>query len=137
MRLETGGVRLVLSKDGGAPGLHPAAPRATAVAAAATHDAPAAVAVHAVEPVATPPPGTSAILAPSLGIVWLAPKPTEPPFVAVGDVVDADTTVCLIEVMKLFTPVKAGLRGRVVRVVAGNGQLAEYGEPLFWIEPAN
>ncbi len=146
MRLETSGLRLLLSKDGTAPGLHAVSPAsatahrsapctATAIGAAST-----AITDHAVDTPSAPtppPPGTSAIFAPSLGIVWLAPKPTEPPFVGVGDAVDTDTTVCLIEVMKLFTPVQAGLRGRVVRVLAGNGRLAEYGEPLFWIEPAS
>ena len=46
-----------------------------------------------------------------------------------------DTTVCIIEVMKLFTPVKAGLRGRIARVCAVDGQMVEYNAPLFIVDP--
>ena len=53
----------------------------------------------------------------------------------VGAVVDEDTTVCIIEVMKLFTAIKAGKRGRIARICAENGQLVEYDQVLFLVEP--
>ena len=48
----------------------------------------------------------------------------------------ADTVVCLIEVMKMMNSIKAGVAGTVAEVCAGNGELVEYGQPLFRIEPA-
>ena len=49
--------------------------------------------------------------------------------------VDEATTVCLIEVMKLFTTIKAGKPGRITRIRAEDGQLVEYNEVLFWMDP--
>ena len=70
------------------------------------------------------------VMSPSIGIVWRSPKPGAPPFVDVGDAVDAEDTLCIIEVMKLMTHVKAGAAGRVVRFHASNGDTVEYGTPL-------
>lgn len=77
------------------------------------------------------------IRAPNLGTFWRQSKPGAPPYVEVGDAVNEETTVCLIEVMKLFTPVKANLKGRIVEVLAENGDMVEYGTPLFKIEPVD
>ncbi len=74
------------------------------------------------------------ITSPMLGTFYRAPAPGEPPFVEVGTVVDADTTVCIIEVMKLFSTIKAEKRGRVARVSVEDGQLVEYGQVLFHLE---
>ena len=73
------------------------------------------------------------VMSPSIGIVWRSPKPGAPPFVEVGDTVDAEDTLCIIEVMKLMTHVKAGVAGRVVRFDASNGDTVEYGTPLVEI----
>ena len=75
------------------------------------------------------------VRAPMLGTFYRAPIPGEPPFVEVGDEVDASDTVGLIEVMKLFTQVTTGVRGRVVEIPAENATLVEYGQPLVVIEP--
>ena len=75
------------------------------------------------------------ITAPMLGTFYRAPSPGEPPFVEEGSVVDEDTTVCIIEVMKLFSTIKAEKRGRVARVSVEDGQLVEYGQVLFLLEP--
>ncbi len=75
------------------------------------------------------------ITSPMLGTFYRAPAPGEPPFVEVGTVVEQDTTVCIIEVMKLFTTIKAERRGRVTRVSVEDGQLVEYGQVLFQLEP--
>jgi acetyl-CoA carboxylase biotin carboxyl carrier protein len=82
----------------------------------------------------TPANGLVPIQAPILGIFYTAPQPGAPPFVEVGSVVGDDTTVCIIEVMKLFTAIKAGRRGRIARVCAENGQLVEYDQTLFFVE---
>ena len=74
------------------------------------------------------------ITSPMLGTFYRAPVPGEPPFVEVGTVVDEDTTVCIIEVMKLFSTIKAEKRGRISRVSVEDGQLVEYGQVLFLLE---
>ncbi len=74
------------------------------------------------------------IKAPLLGIFYRAPKPGAPPFVEIESVVTEDETVCLIEVMKLFNTVKAGVKGRVVKICAENNEMVEYNQTLFLIE---
>jgi acetyl-CoA carboxylase biotin carboxyl carrier protein len=71
--------------------------------------------------------------APLLGIYYRAPRPGEAPFVQVGDRVATDTTVGIIEVMKLMNTVRAGVDGEVVEISAGNGEMVEYGQALLWI----
>jgi acetyl-CoA carboxylase biotin carboxyl carrier protein len=82
------------------------------------------------------PEGLVAVRAPNLGTFYRAPKPGAAPYVEVDQLVEPETEVCLIEVMKLFTPVKAGVRGRVVRICVEDGQMVDYDAPLFYIEPA-
>ena len=73
--------------------------------------------------------------APLLGTFYVAPEPGAPPFTHVGAKVTEDTTVALIEVMKVFNSVRAGAKGTIVEVVAQNGQFVEYGQTLFLIKP--
>jgi acetyl-CoA carboxylase biotin carboxyl carrier protein len=77
-----------------------------------------------------------AVRAPNLGTFYRAPKPGAAPYVSVGQKVDADTEACLIEVMKLFTSVLAGVAGTVLQILVGDMELVEYDQPLFLIEPA-
>ena len=70
-----------------------------------------------------------------LGTFYKAPAPGEAPFVEVGTVVDEDTTVCIIEVMKLFSTIKAEKHGRITRVSVEDGALVEYGQVLFLLDP--
>jgi acetyl-CoA carboxylase biotin carboxyl carrier protein len=104
----------------------PAAP-ADPIPAPATPAAPA-------DP-APPPPSPSAataeIEAPMLGTFYRTESPTHPPFVAVGDRVEAGTVVCLIEVMKLMNHIQSGVAGTIVEVLAQSGELVEFGQPLF------
>ena len=89
-------------------------------------------------PVATGTTGNTELIevsAPILGIFYAASGPDTAPFVAVGSTVEEDTTVGLIEVMKSFSTVFAGVRGTVRNVVAKNAELVEYGETLVLIEP--
>lgn len=81
------------------------------------------------------PPGARAVVAPSPGIFWRAPAPGSPPFVDVGDHIDASTTVCIIEVMKLMSHLKADVEGEVVAVFGVDGMPVRSGEPLFAIRP--
>ena len=80
--------------------------------------------------------GPATITAPMLGTFYRAEAPGQPPFVEVGKRVEPDTTVCIIEVMKMMNSVPAGVSGTIAEVVAENAQLVEYGQPLFRVEPA-
>lgn len=81
------------------------------------------------------PPGMVALRAPMLGTFYRAPSPEEPPFVEIGQKVKADDTVCLIEVMKLFNSIRAGVDGTVAEIRAQNTALVEYNEVLIVIDP--
>lgn len=79
--------------------------------------------------------GLVAVTAPMLGTFYRAPAPDAPPFVEVGSVVEPDDTICIVEVMKLMNNVRAGCRGRIVRVCVENATLVEFGQALMLIEP--
>jgi acetyl-CoA carboxylase biotin carboxyl carrier protein len=76
------------------------------------------------------------IRAPLLGTFYRTLEPNAPPCVKVGDIVGPNDTVGLIEVMKLYTAIEAGVAGRIVEILAETGALVEYDQPLFRIEPA-
>lgn len=73
------------------------------------------------------------VRAPMVGIFHRAPMPGSPPYVSPGDRVTAESTVGLIESMKIFTAVTAGVAGEVDDVVAANGQAVERGEALLTV----
>ena len=81
------------------------------------------------------PAGHLAITAPLLGTFYVAPEPGAPPFVQVGQQVTEDTTCGLIEVMKVFNSVRAGVNGTITEVVAQNGGFVEFGQTLFIVKP--
>jgi acetyl-CoA carboxylase biotin carboxyl carrier protein len=76
------------------------------------------------------------IVAPMLGTFYRSPAPGEPPFVNVGERVDPDTIVCIIEVMKMMNSVQAGVAGTIAEIRVENAQPVEYGQVLFRVEPA-
>ncbi len=86
---------------------------------------------------ATPEENLVPIKSPMLGTFYRRPSPGAPPYVEVGTYVKEDETVCLLEVMKVFNSVKAGVRGYITRVDAESGDLVEYGQALFWVKPAD
>jgi acetyl-CoA carboxylase biotin carboxyl carrier protein len=73
---------------------------------------------------------TSAVVSPLVGTFYHAPEPGSPPFVGVGDVVGEDTVVGIVEAMKMMNKVRAGRSGTVAAVLATDGELVEYGQPL-------
>lgn len=77
-----------------------------------------------------------AIRAPMSGTFFRAPAPNAPPFVEVGSKVSASDTVCIIEVMKLFNSIAAGVDGTVVEIAAANEQAVVTGQPVIWIRPS-
>ena len=80
--------------------------------------------------------GLTAIKAEMVGTFYSSPKPGEAPFVNVGSTVDEETSVCVIEAMKNFFPVKAGVRGTIAKVLVQNGQTVQFDQPLFLVKPA-
>ncbi|MYU22569.1 acetyl-CoA carboxylase biotin carboxyl carrier protein [Streptomyces sp. SID8352] len=147
-RFEKGDLRIAVSR-GGAP-LEPAAPApapSPAQAAAPGRAATGAATAPAPAPVSAPAPAAPAagfdesslaadetlVRAPLLGTLYRAPKPGEPPFVEVGDTVEADSALCIVEVMKLMNSVTAGVPGEVTRILAADAELVEFGQPLFVI----
>ena len=80
-------------------------------------------------------PGTVDIISPIMGMFYAQPEPGAPAFVTVGATVQEDTTVGLVEVMKTFNAVSAGVRGRIVEVCVPDAQLVEYGQVLFRVDP--
>ena len=75
-----------------------------------------------------------AVLSPMVGIAYLSPKPDAPPFVTIGQRVEAGETLLLIEAMKTFTSIAAPVGGTVARMLVTNGQTVEFGETLVVIE---
>jgi len=84
-----------------------------------------------------PQEGLSSIKAPMLGTFYRGPAPGSPPYVEVGTFVKEDDTVCLLEVMKVFNSVNAGVRGYIVKICAESGDLVEYKQTLYLVKPAD
>lgn len=75
----------------------------------------------------------AAIKSPMVGTFYSASSPESPPFIRVGDVVEEDTVVCIIEAMKVMNEIKAGIAGKVAEVLVDNGHPVEFGTPLYRI----
>lgn len=78
--------------------------------------------------------GTQIITSPIVGTFYRASSPTSEPFVKIGDHVEQDSVVCIIEAMKLMNEIQAEMSGEIVRVFVDNGQPVEYGQALFGIK---
>ena len=123
-----------------APAAPPAAPAPVApVAPAAPAPAPAAPA-PAAAPAAEPSPADTSnleqITSPMVGTFYSAAKPESPAFANVGDTVTADTTVCIVEAMKIFNEIKAEQSGVIEKVLVSNGDSVEFAQALFLLRPA-
>lgn len=78
-------------------------------------------------------PPEQLIKAPVVGIFYAAPAPESDPFVAVGSEIEAGTTVCIIEAMKLMNEVTSHCAGKIIEIYVQDGQRVEYGQPLMRI----
>lgn len=74
------------------------------------------------------------VVSPMVGTFYSAPSPEEDPFVSVGSKVEEETIVCIVEAMKLFNEIEAEVNGEIVEVLVENGELVEYGQPLFRVK---
>lgn len=75
------------------------------------------------------------INSPIVGTFYSAPTPESPPFIKVGDIVNEDTVVCIVEAMKVMNEIKAEISGTITEVCVSNGQAIEFGQPLFKVKP--
>jgi acetyl-CoA carboxylase biotin carboxyl carrier protein len=75
------------------------------------------------------------IRSPMVGTFYAAANPESPPFVKIGDRVGPETTVCIIEAMKVFNEIPAECTGRIIAVLAQNGDPVEFNQPLYRVEP--
>ena len=74
------------------------------------------------------------IVSPMVGTFYEAPSPEDGAYVAVGSTVHSDSIVCIVEAMKLFNEIEAEVSGEIVEVLVENGELVEYGQPLFRVK---
>jgi len=74
------------------------------------------------------------IKSPMVGTFYAAPDPDSPPYVKVGDHVGPETTVCILEAMKVFNQIPAEVSGKILSVLVENGESVEYGQPLFKVD---
>jgi len=130
--LELDGLKLSLRRAGAPPS--PSAASSLSAAAPAPARSPATAKAAAPEPEERPAagdPDSHDVPAPLLGTFYRAPKPGAAAFVEVGSLVEQETIIGIIEVMKLMNTVRAGVRGRVTEILARDGVLVEYGETLI------
>lgn len=74
------------------------------------------------------------IISPMVGTFYAAPSPESDSYVQVGSKVEKDTIVCILEAMKLFNEIEAEVSGEIVEILVENGELVEYGQPLFRVK---
>lgn len=144
LEIEWKGLVVRVSKSGAlgtferrAPAEPVPAPAAVSVPVSATAAAaPAASAKPTMAAVPIDREGLLEIKAPVMGTFYSRPEPGKPPFVQPGAAVKAEDTLCLLEVMKVFTAVKAESAGVIEAVLVEDAQLAEFGQALFLIRPS-
>lgn len=118
-------------------------------ASAGTAMAPASATAPQAQAAAPPAPAPSApaatddedaglvpIISPMVGTFYSSPDPESPAYVSAGDNVSPDTTVCIVEAMKVFSEIKAECSGKIAKVLVKNAEPVEYGQPLFLVRPS-
>ena len=136
LELEDAGRRVRLVRAG-------AAPIALVQGAAVHHAVAAPVAASAAPAPAAAPAGDKAaresrgaeITSPMVGTFYRAPSPDASPYAEVGDRVRKDTTVCIVEAMKVMNEIKAEVEGEILEILVQNGEPVEFGQPLFLVRP--
>ncbi|MFJ5562529.1 acetyl-CoA carboxylase biotin carboxyl carrier protein [Lysinibacillus xylanilyticus] len=110
-----------------APVVEQSAPTAAPVAPAKAEEAPAAAST-------SNDSSLHKIVSPMVGTFYQSPNPDTPAYVKVGDKVGNETIVCIVEAMKLFNEIEAEVQGEIVEVLVKDGELVEYGQPLFLVK---
>ena len=134
MDLRQGDMRIQLRR-GEKPVISEAASRPAAPASMASP--PAGSPAETPAPPTEPPPQQeriAAITSPMVGTFYAAADPDSPPYVKVGDSVTHETTVCIVEAMKVFNEIQAEVSGKIVAVLVENGEPVEFGQPMFNVD---
>ena len=115
--------------------LEPVRPTYSAAPAAAS-GAPAVAAEPRAAAAAQPADGANIVLikSPMVGTFYSRPNPKAEPYVKVGDRVDTSTVVCIVEAMKVFNEIPAEVRGKIVAILANDGEGVEFDKPLFKVD---
>ncbi len=126
--LERDGNRITLKKRGEEPPVISTIP--TAILPPVATGEPAAA-----DPDADPDAEAPKIKSPMVGTFYRKPTPEDKDFVQVGDKVDEDTVVCIVEAMKVMNEIKAEIRGTIRKILVDDSTPVQYGEPLFVVTP--
>jgi acetyl-CoA carboxylase biotin carboxyl carrier protein len=129
LKLETGGLKLRIRRSGG--GYAPRYDDEDEEVGEAPPSAPSPEPMPLGQEAGAARAGEVDVPAPLLGNFYESPRPGDPPFVKPGDRVDEETVIGIIEVMKLMNPIRAGVSGTVVAILAQNGAAIEEGEALI------
>lgn len=113
------------------PMAHTTVSAAPAPVAAAPAVYPAPVAAPAAASAPAEEAHGPTINSPMVGTFYRASGPDEKPYASIGDVVDENTTVCIIEAMKVMNEIKAEARGTIARILVDDAKPVQYGQPLF------
>ncbi|AWP74370.1 acetyl-CoA carboxylase biotin carboxyl carrier protein [Bordetella bronchiseptica] len=139
LQIQVDGLGLRVRKGNvGAPVALPAVSAPAAAEAPSPAPSPAPAAQPAVAAAAAPAAARQDLLsitAPMIGRFYAKPSPNDPAFVALGSQVGPDDSVCILEVMKLFNTVKAGVAGEIVEILVQEGDMVEEGDVLFRVKP--
>jgi len=117
-------IRLRKAEAGPGPALVPAA----VAPQPAAHAAPPEEPTEAADPL-------PAVVSPMVGTFYVASSPEAEAYVGVGDHVDEETVVCMIEAMKVFNEIRAEMSGTIEKVLVANAAAVEFGQPLFTVRP--
>ena len=126
LEIEEDGRRMRLQKSLPAPPAQQALP---APAAPAQQQIPAPT--EAAADAESQDDGIETITSPMVGTFYTSPAPGEPAFVTVGDAIEENQTVCIVEAMKLMNEVVAKFAGKIEKILVEDGQPVEFGQPLF------
>jgi acetyl-CoA carboxylase biotin carboxyl carrier protein len=148
LQIDVGNMKVTIGKGslpppGGTAPATPATPATVQVTAAAPASATptaaasgslAAPAIASTPPAAAPQPGWKPVTATTMGRFYSRPDPKSPPFIKLGDKVTAEDTIGLIEVMKLFNAIPAGVSGTVAQVCVEDAAVVEFGQVLLYVQ---
>lgn len=130
---EEGKITLRKATGAGDKGVDQIVPQAVSVQPASAHH-PAAPSEEKAEEKTDQDENLHKITAPMVGTFYSSSSPDADPFVSKGSRVDKKSVVCIVEAMKLFNEIEAECKGTIVDILAEDGQLVEYGQPLFLVK---
>jgi len=131
---ENENIRVRLSKMTAAPIMQTVQPYSAPIAANASQVSNASPSEISVETSPATDESLHTITSPIVGTFYASPSPDKDSYVSLGDKVSENTTVCIVEAMKLMNEIQAEVSGEVVKIYVENGQPVEYGQPLFGIK---